>query len=64
MVKPTLASALIAAHNDVGFNQVDVITLGGKLSVEFEKNGDEQFSNIWLCGPAEFVYKGEIELKD
>jgi diaminopimelate epimerase len=58
------ASALMAAHNDVGFNQVDVITLGGKLSVEFEKNGDEQFSNIWLCGPAEFVYKGEIELKD
>jgi len=58
------ASALMAAHNDVGFNQVDVETLGGKLSVEYERVDEEHFTNIWLCGPADFVYKGEIELKD
>ena len=58
------ASALMAAHNEVGFNQVDVQTLGGKLSVEFDKIDEERYSNIWLSGPAEFVFKGEIALKD
>lgn len=58
------ASALMAAHNDTGFNQVDVSTLGGKLSVEFDRIDDNKFTNIWLSGPAEFVYKGEVELKD
>ncbi len=58
------ASALMAAHNDVGFNQVNVETLGGNLSVEFDRIDEQQYSNIWLCGPAEFVYNGEIELRD
>jgi diaminopimelate epimerase len=52
----------MAFHNENGFNQVDVQTLGGKLSVEFERNDDAQFRNIWLCGPAEFVFKGEIDV--
>ncbi|MBL0183847.1 MAG: diaminopimelate epimerase [Chitinophagaceae bacterium] len=56
------ASALLSAHNDKGFNRVEVKTPGGKLSVEFEKIDDQHFENIWLCGPAELVYKGEIEL--
>lgn len=56
------ASALISAHNDNGFNRVEVKTSGGRLSVEFDKTGEKEFQNIWLCGPAEFVYKGEIEL--
>ncbi|MDX2048195.1 MAG: diaminopimelate epimerase [Chitinophagaceae bacterium] len=58
------ASALMAAHNEIGFNEVDIITPGGNLTVEFEKLDKDHFNNIWLCGPAEFVYKGEIELKD
>jgi diaminopimelate epimerase len=41
---------------------VEVKTPGGRLSVEFEKIDDHHFENIWLCGPAELVYKGEIEL--
>jgi diaminopimelate epimerase len=57
------ASALAAAHNEFGFNRVEVQTLGGRLAVEFDKTGDEKFENIWLCGPATFVYKGEIELR-
>ncbi len=58
------AAALISAHNDKGFNRVEVKTTGGKLSVEFDKISDTQFANIWLCGPAEIVYKGEINIKD
>ncbi|MDE3254083.1 MAG: diaminopimelate epimerase [Bacteroidota bacterium] len=56
------ASALLFAHNENGFNHVDIQTKGGKLAVEFEKKGEQQFSNIWLCGPATFVFSGEIDL--
>jgi len=57
------ASALAAAHNEFGFNRVDVQTLGGRLAVEFDKVGEEKFENVWLCGPATYVFKGEIELR-
>jgi diaminopimelate epimerase len=56
------AAALLNAHNDRGFNRVEVKTPGGNLSVEFNKIDDDHFENIWLCGPAELVYKGEIEI--
>lgn len=56
------AAALVSAHNDNGFNNVEVETPGGHLSVRFDKIDDTHFENIWLCGPAEFVFKGEIEL--
>jgi diaminopimelate epimerase len=54
------AAALVCAHNDVGFNEVEVQTNGGKLSVEFNKVSDEVFTDIYLCGPATFVFKGSI----
>ncbi len=56
------AAALMSAHNDVGFNEVEVLTNGGKLSVEFNKVSDEVFTDIYLCGPATFVYKGNINI--
>jgi diaminopimelate epimerase len=56
------ASALISAHNDKGFNVVEVKTKGGNLTVEFEKISDTKFSDIWLSGPVELVFTGEIIL--
>jgi diaminopimelate epimerase len=56
------ASALLAAHNEKGFNRVEVKTPGGDLSVEFTKINDSHFENIWLCGPAQHVFSGDIEL--
>lgn len=56
------ASALVSAHNDNGFNRVEVKTQGGRLSVEFDKLDENHFENIWLNGPADFVFKGEIEI--
>lgn len=56
------AAALVYAHNDNGFNHVDIKTLGGRLAVEFDKKGEDVFENIWLCGPADLVFKGEIEI--
>lgn len=55
------ASALASAPH-TGFNRVEVQTLGGSLAVEFTKDQKNQFSDIWLCGPAAFVFKGEIEI--
>lgn len=56
------ASALVFYHNERGFNQVTVHTRGGKLSVEYDRTGEDTFENIWLCGPAERVFEGAIEL--
>jgi diaminopimelate epimerase len=55
------ASALACARNR-GFNYVAVQTLGGELAVEFQKDEKDHFSDIWLCGPATYVFKGEIKL--
>ena len=56
------ASALVSAHNDNGFNRVEVKTNGGNLSVEFDKKDENTFENIWLNGPATLVFKGEIDM--
>jgi diaminopimelate epimerase len=57
------AAAIVNYHNEMGFNDVEVHTKGGKLSVEFDKTGAFSFTNIWLCGPAEKVFEGNWELK-
>jgi len=57
------AAALICYHNENGFNEVEVKTLGGKLTVEFDRIDEDRFENIWLCGPAEKVFEGTIELR-
>lgn len=56
------AAAIVFAHNEKGFNRVEVKTKGGHLAVEFNKLNDQQFRDVWLCGPAEFVFKGEINI--
>ncbi len=56
------ASALVCYHNDVGYNDVTVITRGGKLTVKYDRMPDGSFTNIWLCGPAEKVFEGDLEL--
>jgi diaminopimelate epimerase len=56
------AAALVSAHNEHGFNEVEVQTNGGKLSVEFNKIDDNNFTEIYLCGSATFVFKGIINI--
>jgi diaminopimelate epimerase len=57
------AAALVSAHNETGFNQVDVETLGGMLSVEYDRVSEGEYRNIWLIGPAEYVFEGHTNLK-
>ncbi|HRG93952.1 MAG TPA: diaminopimelate epimerase, partial [Chitinophagaceae bacterium] len=57
------AAALVCFHNENGFNEVEVKTIGGPLSVEFDRVNDNHYTNIWLCGPAEKVFEGQVEIK-
>jgi diaminopimelate epimerase len=58
-----VASAIACYHNEVGYNDVTVMTRGGKLVVEFDRVNDF-YQNVWLCGPAEKVFEGDVEIKD
>lgn len=56
------ASALaFAIEQNINKGSVQIQTLGGKLKVSFEREGYD-FSNIWLEGPATFVFNGEISI--
>ncbi|HEU4718607.1 MAG TPA: diaminopimelate epimerase [Bacteroidia bacterium] len=57
------ASALVAGVHGISTTptRCDISTPGGNLSVHFHRS-EMHFSDIWLEGPAEFVFKGETEL--
>ena len=57
------AAALVCYHNENGYNEVEVKTLGGTLSVEFDRLDDDHYSNIWLTGSAEKIFEGKVEVK-
>ena len=60
----TGATAAAIAMNAIGKTNSTSIHLnveGGKLEVSFDKIGDK-FTNVFLIGPAEFVFKGQIEI--
>ena len=56
------ASAIVCYHNEIGFNDVTVRTRGGKLSIQFDRLDHDRYKNIWLRGPAEKVFQGQIEI--
>jgi diaminopimelate epimerase len=57
------ASAISASmYLDSDKNSYDIITMGGNLNVSFTKKDTNQFNDIWLTGPATFVFKGEINI--
>jgi len=56
------ACALVNFHNETGYNNVVVHTRGGRLEVEFEREGPGIYTNIWLSGPAERVFEGSYSL--
>jgi diaminopimelate epimerase len=56
------ASELSPPQNETVFTPGVLKTPGGNLTVEFDKIDEQHFENIWLCGPAEFVFKAEIDI--
>lgn len=60
------AAALVAAITGIATskNNCHIKTLGGLLEVSFDKVLEQNFYNIRLIGPANFVYSGTIFLND
>lgn len=58
----SVAAALVAHHINPQPGGYTVQVQGGKLTVSFEDKGDGQFENIWLEGPAQYVFEGDIEM--
>jgi len=57
----TAAAICASAKLNTDKNSFDISTRGGNLNVSFQKNRNNTFTNIWLTGPAQFVFKGEYE---
>ena len=56
----TVASALVLALTDMRVrDRLALQTSGGELTVHFKRSGCN-FFNIWLEGPATFVFQGEV----
>ncbi|HMC00737.1 MAG TPA: diaminopimelate epimerase [Flavobacteriaceae bacterium] len=58
----TGVTAVAIAMHYIGETEKNLITLetpGGNLKVSFDENKGT-FTNVWLIGPARFVYKGEF----
>lgn len=55
------AAALTGALNGIS-SPVKIKTLGGELKVIFKKVNKNNFRDIYLIGPVEMIYKGEILL--
>lgn len=55
------AAAIIYSDLNYIFNSCYIKTLGGDLIVHFEKN-KTKYSNVYLEGPAVYVFKGTMEI--
>jgi diaminopimelate epimerase len=56
-----LAAAVYLKKN-IGMQNLPISTKGGELSVRFNKKAAGDFDDVWLCGPAEKVFKGEFKI--
>lgn len=56
------AAAITSKMNLLGQHEVTIETIGGMLAVKLNNKGNNQFEDIWLMGPAQYVFKGIIQL--
>jgi len=58
------AAAIACAYKgqQLGFSEYDITVKGGKLKVSFVSENNLSFTNIWLSGPSEFVFKGTMHV--
>lgn len=55
------ASAIASGNDEDGEKCIEIKTKGGDLQVKYKKEGSH-YKDIWLTGPATFVYAGVIEM--
>ena len=59
----TAAAMAYAFQNQLtGAQSIPIQAQGGQLEIRFDRVSDAHFRDVWLCGPAKFVFKGTIEL--
>jgi diaminopimelate epimerase len=56
------AIAFWLSQNNSSIREIPISTKGGNLSVRFAPDGYIGFKNIWLCGPATYVFEGKINI--
>ncbi len=57
----TATAIAVSIHTGSNKNVYDIKTKGGDLKVRFEKVAEGKYRNIWLEGPATFVFEGTVE---
>jgi diaminopimelate epimerase len=50
------------SKDSVGKQETNIRTLGGHLLIKFNKIDAQHFTDVWLCGPASFVFEGQITI--
>jgi diaminopimelate epimerase len=58
------ACALVHLKDISGIQSIQIKTPGGLLNVRRNYQGHGTYDDIWLTGPAEFVFKGEWKLRN
>ncbi|HRW64120.1 MAG TPA: diaminopimelate epimerase, partial [Bacteroidales bacterium] len=58
----TASAICTSIHTNSDKNSYQVKTLGGILKVEFTKEDNKKYTNIWLSGPATYVFEGETHI--
>ncbi len=56
------AAAMAMSADTTGLQETKIRTLGGSLLIKFNKIDAQHFTDVWLCGPASFVYDGQITI--
>jgi diaminopimelate epimerase len=56
------ACALVQIKDNIGSNFVRVLTKGGLLMIKCVNQGQQLFTDIYLCGEAKYVFTGEISV--
>jgi diaminopimelate epimerase len=56
------AAAIAMSTDTIGAQETKIRTLGGSLLIKFNKVDAQLYNNVWLCGPASFVYDGQITI--
>jgi len=55
-------AAAIASSTQHGEQEIPVEVEGGRLAIRFNRTSEKSVDNIWLIGPATFVFEGIINL--
>lgn len=56
------AAAIAMSIDNIGEQETKIKTLGGHLLIKFNKIDPQHFINVWLCGPATFIFEGQITI--